>query len=233
MMAAWARCRDRFFIKIPPETEKIISSDIEWMRSDERELIRELYIKMKNKGLRPKTIVDYTREPFIFAPGNVRVTLDYNIQSFCTQMAEKAYLQKEADSVSILVMNPQNGELLAMVDYPEFNSNDPFTLITQYSQFSGTEEENNYGLVDSDEEALQLIKEYWDDVFGYFLDSITPDMFNDLKIKGGLFWGKVYIDTLNELVALSNISNAALPEIETQLSNYMMEMGKEKKVDQK
>lgn len=68
-------------------------------------------------------------------------------------------------------------------------------------------------------------------VFGYFLDSITPDMFNDLKIKGGLFWGKVYIDTLNELVVLSNISNQALPEIETKLSTYMMEMSKEKVSD--
>lgn len=65
-------------------------------------------------------------------------------------------------------------------------------------------------------------------VFGYFLDSITPDMFNDLKIKGGLLWGKVYIDTLNELVVLSNIANSALPEIETRLSTYMLEMGKDK-----
>lgn len=65
-------------------------------------------------------------------------------------------------------------------------------------------------------------------VFGYFLDSITPDMFNDLKIKGGLLWGKVYIDTLNELVVLSNIANSALPEIETRLSTYMIEMGKDK-----
>ncbi len=70
-------------------------------------------------------------------------------------------------------------------------------------------------------------------VFGYFLDSITPDMFNDLKIKGGLFWGKVYIDTLNELVSLSNVSNASLPEIETQLSTYMMEMNKNKDNDEK
>ena len=63
-------------------------------------------------------------------------------------------------------------------------------------------------------------------VFGYFLDSITPDMFNDLKVCGGIIWGKVIIDTLNELVVLSNISNKALPEIETQLSTYMMEMNK-------
>ena len=51
-------------------------------------------------------------------------------------------------------------------------------------------------------------------VIGYFLDSITPDMFNDLKVSGGLFWGKVYIDTIKEFVTLSNISNDALPEIE-------------------
>lgn len=66
-------------------------------------------------------------------------------------------------------------------------------------------------------------------VFGYFLDSITPDMFNDLKIKGGVFWGKAYIDTLNELVVLSNIASSALPEIETQLSTYMIEMNKDRK----
>ena len=57
-------------------------------------------------------------------------------------MAEKAYLQKEADSVSVLVMNPQNGEMLAMVNYPEFNPNDPFTLIDKYSEYIGTEKEN-------------------------------------------------------------------------------------------
>ncbi len=74
----------------------------------------------------------------------LKITIDYNIQAFCTQMAQKAYLQKEADSVSILVMNPQNGEMLAMVNYPEFNPNDPFTLIEQYSEYTGTEEENNY-----------------------------------------------------------------------------------------
>lgn len=70
-------------------------------------------------------------------------------------------------------------------------------------------------------------------LFGYFLDSITPDMFNDLKIKGGLFWGKVYIDTLNELVVLSNIANSALPEIETKISTYMMEMSKNNFSDKK
>ncbi len=51
------------------------------MNDPDKELLRELYIKMTEQGLRPRTIVDYTREPFIYAPGNVRVTLDYNIRT--------------------------------------------------------------------------------------------------------------------------------------------------------
>lgn len=74
----------------------------------------------------------------------LQISMDYNIQAYCMQAAEKAYIQKEADAVSIIVMNPQNGELLAMVDYPEFNPNEPFTLISKYSQYEDTEEENNY-----------------------------------------------------------------------------------------
>lgn len=63
-------------------------------------------------------------------------------------------------------------------------------------------------------------------VFGYFFDSITPDMFNDLKVIGGFIWGKVCIDTVKEKVYLSNISKKALPEIETTISSYMMEARK-------
>lgn len=60
-------------------------------------------------------------------------------------------------------------------------------------------------------------------IFGYFLDSITPDMFNDLKVLSGIIWGKIHIDTLNEYVTLSNIDKRALPEIETRITSYMME----------
>lgn len=60
-------------------------------------------------------------------------------------------------------------------------------------------------------------------VIGYFFDSITPDMFNDLKLKSGILWGKVIIDTVKERVFLSNIDKRALGEIETQISSYMME----------
>ena len=63
------------------ETQRILSGDTEWMRSDARVLVRELYLKMKDKGLRPKTIVDYTRDAFVFPAGNIRVTMDYNIRT--------------------------------------------------------------------------------------------------------------------------------------------------------
>jgi stage V sporulation protein D (sporulation-specific penicillin-binding protein) len=75
---------------------------------------------------------------------NLCTSLDVNIQMFAEQAAEKAYIQKEADSVSILVMNPSNGEVLAMVDYPEFNLNEPFTLIEEYAEYEGTDEEQDY-----------------------------------------------------------------------------------------
>jgi len=60
-------------------------------------------------------------------------------------------------------------------------------------------------------------------LFGYFFTSITPDMFNDLKVKMGIVWGKVYIDTVKEFICLSNISRDALPEIETSITSFMME----------
>lgn len=63
-------------------------------------------------------------------------------------------------------------------------------------------------------------------VIGYFLDSITPDLFNDLKVSSGLIWGKVYIDTVKEFITLSNIDKAALVEIETKITAYMMERKK-------
>ena len=64
------------------EAQKIIDGDYEWMKScKDRPLILELYTKMVLQGLKPKTIVDYTREPFTFDAGNVRVTLDYNIRT--------------------------------------------------------------------------------------------------------------------------------------------------------
>lgn len=78
---------------------------------------------------------------------DLHISMDVNIQQYCEQAAEKAYLKKNADSVSIMVMNPQNGELMAMVNYPEFNLNDPFTLtdamLESYTQQKAEKEETD------------------------------------------------------------------------------------------
>jgi len=63
------------------EVQQILDGDIDWMKVSNRPLVQELYCKMQNQGLKPKTIVDYTREPFVYTPGNVRVTLDYDIRT--------------------------------------------------------------------------------------------------------------------------------------------------------
>ena len=62
-------------------------------------------------------------------PGNnLILSLDMNIQKYAQQAAEKVMEEKGAKAVSVVVMNPQNGEILAMVNVPEFDLNDPFTL---------------------------------------------------------------------------------------------------------
>lgn len=63
------------------EVHRIASGDTGFMADHESGLVRELYSKMITKQLAPKTVVDYTREPFVFAPGNVRITLDYEIRT--------------------------------------------------------------------------------------------------------------------------------------------------------
>ncbi len=63
------------------QAQDIVDGSLDWMADSSEELVYELYVKMRTQGLRPKTVVDYTREPFIFGPGNVRVTLDYNIRT--------------------------------------------------------------------------------------------------------------------------------------------------------
>lgn len=63
------------------EAQAIVDGRLDWMADSGKVLVRELYMKMRNQGLRPKTIVDYTREAFFYPPGNARVTLDYDIRT--------------------------------------------------------------------------------------------------------------------------------------------------------
>ncbi len=64
-------------------------------------------------------------------------------------------------------------------------------------------------------------------VFGYYLNSITPDLFNDMQVYEGLIWGKITIDTVKEEVVITNLSKKSLAEIETNISETMMELKKE------
>ena len=68
------------------EAQSLVDGDWGWMLDADRPLLRELYCKMQYQGMRPRTIVDYTREPFVYGPGNVRVTFDYYIRTglYCT-----------------------------------------------------------------------------------------------------------------------------------------------------
>lgn len=78
------------------------------------------------KGIEVDTAGERRVEP---VPGwNLRISIDRNIQEYATQLAEQACATKEADSVYIIAMDPRNGEILAMVNYPEFDLNDPYTL---------------------------------------------------------------------------------------------------------
>ena len=74
---------------------------------------------------------------------DICLSLDYNIQMYCEQAAKKVCTKKSADSVSVIVMNPQNGELMAMVNYPEFDLNDPFTLVGDNGEAVSAEEKQN------------------------------------------------------------------------------------------
>ena len=65
----------------PEQAQRIANGDIQWMAESGDEMLLGFYARLCNKGLTAKVIVDYTREPFVFGPGNVRVTLDYNIRT--------------------------------------------------------------------------------------------------------------------------------------------------------
>ena len=87
------------------ETEKITKGSLDWMLTSDQPLLQELYCKIQYQGMRPKTIVDYTREPFVFRPGNVRVTLDYDIRTGlnCTDFLNPEAITIPAGDAPILM----------------------------------------------------------------------------------------------------------------------------------
>ena len=87
------------------EAQSIVDGDWTWMLSSGRPLVRELYSKMNAQGLRPRTIVDYMREPFVYTPGNVRVTLDYDIRTGlgCTDFLNPGCITVPAGDAPIIL----------------------------------------------------------------------------------------------------------------------------------
>ena len=87
-----------------PETKAILQGDIDWMIDSGSPLVQELYSKMMTQLLRPKTIVDYTREPYVYSPGNVRITLDYDIRTglYCADFLKPCVTIPAGDAPIIL-----------------------------------------------------------------------------------------------------------------------------------
>lgn len=84
----------------------------------------------------------------------LQISLDYNIQSYVQQVAETVMVEKEAESVEIIVMNPQNGEIMAMVNVPEFDLNDPFSLTEEFLSTQLEEGESAENLTTEEEQVL-------------------------------------------------------------------------------
>lgn len=91
------------------------------------------------RGVELEGVAEDRIEPV--AGETLQVSLDYNIQAYCEQAAVKVMEEKQAEAVSILLMNPQNGEIYAMVNVPEFNLNEPYELNTGVDESSLTDEE--------------------------------------------------------------------------------------------
>lgn len=87
------------------EAQRLVDGDYSWMKKSDRELVTELYSKMISRGIMPKTIVDYTREPFVYPYGNVRVTIDYNIRTglMCTDFLNPACITVTAGEPVIIL----------------------------------------------------------------------------------------------------------------------------------
>lgn len=105
-------CRKESISLTKEQTEFIINGNYDWMMERKEPLLQEFYIKIRHVGLRPKTIVDYTREPYVFYPGNVRLTLDYNIR---TGLSNTEFLDNSCITVPLA-----NNPILLEIKWDEY-----------------------------------------------------------------------------------------------------------------
>ncbi len=95
------------------QCEQIIGGDISWMRFAEEQLLVELYTKMNFQQLRPRTLVEYIREPYIYKPGNVRITFDSGIK---TGLNSKELFNQQAVAMKTFAVN----KIILEVKFDEF-----------------------------------------------------------------------------------------------------------------
>ncbi len=130
------------------------------------------------RGVELKAVAEDRIEPV--AGNTLRISLDYNMQMYAMQMAEKVRLEKEADKVAILLMNPQNGEIYAMVNVPEFNLNQPFELVEEEKKMT-------------DQEKQDALNQMWRN--GCINDTYEPgSTFKIITASAGLEAGVVHLE---------------------------------------
>ena len=131
------------------------------------------------RGAELENVAEDRMEPV--AGNTLKISLDYNMQMYAMQMAEKVRQEKEADKVAILLMNPQNGEIYAMVNVPEFDLNQPFELIET--------DENNL----TDTEKQDALNQMWRN--GCINDTYEPgSTFKIITASAGLEAGVVHLE---------------------------------------
>lgn len=96
------------------ECRRLFSGDLSWMPDHSQALVRELYGKMKLQGLRPRVLVSYLREPYVYGPGNVRVTFDSKLR---TSLYHRRFLEPDPQDISA-VQRP--GDMVLEVKYDAF-----------------------------------------------------------------------------------------------------------------
>jgi stage V sporulation protein D (sporulation-specific penicillin-binding protein) len=129
---------------------------------------------------------------------NLCISLDHNIQSYATQLAYQAMKTKEADSVSIVVMNPQNGEVMAMVNVPEFDLNNPYDLEPILSKkIAGTDGVSSNEITSealSEEQKMNYLNNMWRN--GCINDTYEPgSVFKIITAAAGLEEEVISVDS--------------------------------------
>ena len=107
-------CLKRNTVITEEQCRALLSGNTNWMISHESELVRELYVKMHSEQLRPRVLVSYIREPYIYEAGNVRVTFDSHIR---TSLFQQNFLEKHPHDICAL---DSPGEMILEVKYDAF-----------------------------------------------------------------------------------------------------------------